>query len=285
MCAKGAATLCLADEPTFGRMARAPSRAGAGDDDSNRPVPMKKTPPQDAWFWLMLLSATVLGETAGDLISMTLHVGYGVGTLVLAALLATALVAELMTRTEHPALFWTLIILTSTTGTTLSDLITRSLKLGYTLGTLALAALLAAIFGIWRMRTRSLSVERLETPGVTFLYWTAILTSSTLGTAFGDWLSNDAGLGFAGATSVLAVLLLLLVLAAFFTRVSRVLLFWLGIVVTHPIGATMGDLLTKEDGLNLGTVVPSIVLLGIFLLLSLFVSMYRRRQGRQLRGE
>ncbi|HSU12633.1 hypothetical protein [Longimicrobium sp.] len=246
---------------------------------------MKKTPPQDAWFWLMLLSATVLGETAGDLISMTLHVGYGVGTLVLAALLATALVAELMTRTEHPALFWTLIILTSTTGTTLSDLITRSLKLGYTLGTLALAALLAAIFGIWRMRTRSLSVERLETPGVTFLYWTAILTSSTLGTAFGDWLSNDAGLGFAGATSVLAVLLLLLVLAAFFTRVSRVLLFWLGIVVTHPIGATMGDLLTKEDGLNLGTVVPSIVLLGIFLLLSLFVSMYRRRQGRQLRGE
>jgi uncharacterized membrane-anchored protein len=246
---------------------------------------MKKTPPQDAWFWLMLLSATVLGETAGDLISMTLHVGYGVGTLVLATLLVIALAVELATRTEHPALFWTLIILTSTTGTTLSDLITRSLGLGYTLGTLALAALLALIFGIWKMRTRSLSVERLESPGVTFLYWTAILTSSTLGTAFGDWLSNDAGLGFAGATSVLAVLLLLLVLAAFFTRISRVLLFWLGIVVTHPIGATMGDLLTKEDGLNLGTVGPSIALLGIFLVLSLFVTMWRKRHGGQLRGE
>ena len=107
---------------------------------------MKKTPPQDAWFWLMLLSATVLGETAGDLISMTLLVGYGVGTLVLAALLVIALAVELATRTEHPALFWTLIILTSTTGTTLSDLITRTLKLGYTRGTLALAVLLAVIF-------------------------------------------------------------------------------------------------------------------------------------------
>ncbi|HET7230068.1 MAG TPA: hypothetical protein VFJ16_08710 [Longimicrobium sp.] len=240
---------------------------------------MKQTPPQDGWFWLMLLSATVLGETAGDLISMTLHVGYGVATLILVALLVVALAVELMGRTEHPALFWILIILTSTTGTTLSDLVTRTLKLGYTYGTLALAALLLAIFAVWRARTRSLSVDRLATPGVEFLYWAAILTSSTLGTAFGDWLSNDAGLGFAGASTVLAVTLTVLVLLALFTSVSRVLLFWLGIVVMHPIGATIGDLLTKEDGLNLGTVGPSIVLLAIFLLLSLVVRAVRRREG------
>jgi len=240
---------------------------------------MKQTPRQDAWFWLMLLSATVLGETAGDLISMTLHVGYGVATLILVALLVVALAVELVGRAQHPALFWVLIILTSTTGTTLSDLVTRTLKLGYTLGTLALAALLMVIFAVWRWRARTLAVDRLTSPGVEFLYWTAILTSSTLGTAFGDWLSNDAGLGFAGASAVLAVLLLVLVGLVRFTSVSRVLLFWLGIVVMHPIGATIGDLLTKEDGLNLGTVGPSIALLAIFLVLSFVVSRVRRREG------
>jgi uncharacterized membrane-anchored protein len=239
---------------------------------------MKKTPPRDAYFWLMLLSATVSGETGGDLLSMTLHVGYGVSTLVLVGLLAIALAVQLMTRTDHPALFWLLIILTSTTGTTLSDYVTRSMKLGYSLGSLFLLVLLIVIFAIWRTRSRTLSVDQLTTPGIEFLYWAAILTSSTLGTAFGDLISNDLGLGFAAATSLLAGLLILLVLLWRFTAISRVLLFWAGIIVTHPIGATMGDLLTKEDGLNLGTVGPSIALLVIFLLISLFVSRQRRKQ-------
>lgn len=237
---------------------------------------MKKTPPRDPYFWLMLLSATVLGETAGDLISMTLHAGYAVGSLVLVGLLVAALTVQLVTRSDRPAMFWLLIILTSTTGTTISDYVTRSMGLGYTLGSLFLLVLLLAIFGLWKMRSRTLSVDQLATPGIEFLYWLAILTSSTLGTAFGDFLSNDAGLGFAGATSVLAVLLIAIALAALFTRLSRVLLFWLGITVVHPIGATMGDLLTKEDGLNLGTIGPSIALLVLFLLLSLFVSRMRR---------
>jgi uncharacterized membrane-anchored protein len=228
----------------------------------------------------MLLSATVLGETAGDLISMTLGVGYAVGSLVLVALLAAALVAQLVTRSDRPAMFWLLIILTSTTGTTISDYVTRSMGLGYTYGSLFLLALLLAIFGVWRLSSRTVSVDQLATPRIEFLYWLAILTSSTLGTAFGDFLSNDAGLGFAGATSVLAVLLIALALAALFTRVSRVVLFWLGITVVHPIGATMGDLLTKEDGLNLGTIGPSIGLLVLFLLLSLFVSRMRRETGQ-----
>jgi uncharacterized membrane-anchored protein len=226
---------------------------------------MNKLPPVNIYFWIMIITATTLGETAGDLFSMTMGLGYAVSSCLLIGLFAIALACQLLVKIEHPALYWTVIVLTSTAGTTISDYIDRSLGLGYAKGTLILLTLLIALFTLWRFTARSLAIGDIKTVKTEFLYWAAILISSTLGTALGDFLADDSGLGFGGGTLVLATLLVALATIASFTKVSRVLLFWLAIVVTHPIGATMGDLLTKtKGGLNLGPIVASAILIGIF---------------------
>lgn len=225
---------------------------------------MKQLPAPNLAFWVMLITATTLGETAGDLLSMTMHLGYATSSIMLVALFIVALVLQLYTKIEHDALYWTVIVLTSTAGTTMSDYLDRTLELGYTKGTLLLLALLTGIFVMWRLTARSLAITNIRTVGTELLFWSAILFSSTLGTALGDFLADDSGLGFGGGTLVLALLLVVIGLATLCTQLSRVLLFWCGIVVTHPIGATMGDYLAKPDGCNLGAINASLILLALF---------------------
>jgi uncharacterized membrane-anchored protein len=217
----------------------------------------------------MIVTATTLGETAGDLLSMTMKVGYAWSSIILVALFAISLVIQLSLKEKHRGLYWTVIILTSTAGTTISDYITRTLGLGYTQGTLLLLALLAIIFTIWRLSTRTLSIESVKSVRVETLYWAAILFSSTLGTSLGDYLADDTGLnlGFGGGTLVLAILLLILGILTL-TKVSRVLLFWLAIIVTHPIGACMGDYLTKPTALGFGPMSATIGLIVLFVIVA-----------------
>jgi uncharacterized membrane-anchored protein len=225
-----------------------------------------KLPPLNIFFWIMIITATTLGETAGDLLSMTMKVGYAWSSVILVTLFAISLIIELASKNKHRGLFWTVIILTSTAGTTISDYITRTLELGYTQGTLLLLAILTIIFIIWRLNTRSLSIETVKTVKIETLYWAAILFSSTLGTSLGDFLADDTGLslGFGGGTIVLAILLIVIGLLTLFTKTSRVLLFWLAIIVTHPIGACMGDYLTKPSALGFGPMSATIGLVVLF---------------------
>ncbi len=146
----------------------------------------------------MKIAATTLGETAGDLVSMTLKVGYAVSSLVLIGLFFVSLVTQLRSTRYHPALYWTVILSTSTAGTTMSDYMDRTLGLGYAKGALILATMLAAIFWYWRSSAHSFSIQQIRTLKGEVLYWTAILFSNTLGTALGDFLAHNSGLGFTG---------------------------------------------------------------------------------------
>jgi len=241
---------------------------------------MNKLPEITFLFWVMKICATTLGETAGDLLSMTLKVGYAASSLILLGLLLCALVSQLMSKTYHPPLYWTVILLTSTAGTTMSDYMDRTLGLGYATGSSMLTAILLAIFALWRYSGESLSVDNIRTLKVELLYWTAILFSNTLGTALGDFLADDSGLGFAGGAFLIGGLLVLVVIAAFYSRISKALLFWIAFVLTRPFGATFGDVLTKtnaQGGLDFGTIGSSLILASILVILVIHTTLNKNR--------
>lgn len=241
---------------------------------------MSKLPQITAFFWIMKICATTLGETAGDLLSMTLNVGYAVSSILLIGLFLATLVTQLLSKSYNPLLYWTVILSTSTAGTTMSDYMDRTLGLGYAKGSMILVTLLLAILAFWQFSVGSLSVTNVRTPKVEMLYWTAILFSNTLGTALGDFLADSSGLGFAGGAFLIASLLALVLAAHYFTQISGVLLFWIAFVLTRPFGATLGDFLTKphaKGGLGYGTIGSSIVLLSILGVCILFTTLKQRR--------
>lgn len=224
---------------------------------------MNKIPEITLLFWITKILATTLGETGGDLLSMTLHLGYALSSVIFISAFLLSVAAQLRVSAYHPALYWTVILTTSTTGTTISDFMNRTLQFGYAKGSLILVTCLALILVAWRFKEKSLSVSTIRTTRAELFYWAAILVSNTLGTSLGDFLADDSGLGFSGAAALIAGLLGVIVLATAFTRLDRVLLFWAAFVLTRPFGATFGDLLTKpitHGGLNLGTAWSSLIL-------------------------
>jgi uncharacterized membrane-anchored protein len=230
-------------------------------------------------FWVMKICATTLGETAGDLLSMTLDVGYLASSLILFTVFLILLLTQLRSKKFQPVLYWSVILATSTAGTTMSDFMDRTLGLGYMTGSLILFGILLAVLAYWYCSEDSMSVVKIRTLKVEVLYWIAILFSNTLGTALGDFLADSSGLGFLGGAVLIGTLIAAVAAAAFFTRVSRVLLFWIAFVLTRPFGATFGDLLTKpvaDGGVGFGTVGSSAVLLGI-LLVGVLVTLARLR--------
>ena len=218
----------------------------------------------------MKICATTLGETAGDLLSMTLNIGYAVSSVILLSFFFAILLAQLFTKKYNPVIYWSVILATSTAGTTMSDFMDRTLGLGYAFGSLILVSLLITILIIWKATEKSLSVTNIKSLRGEIFYWTAILFSNTLGTALGDYLADNSGLGFAGGAILIGSLLFLIVLFYRFTKISHVILFWLAFVLTRPFGATFGDLLTKtheKGGLNFGTIGSSMILFGILIVL------------------
>ncbi len=231
-------------------------------------------------FWIMKICATTLGETAGDLLSMTMNVGYALSSVILLSLFLVSLVSQIRSVRFHPSLYWTVILTTSTAGTTMSDYTNRTLGLGYATGSLLLIGILIAVLTAWHLSEKTLSVSNIQTKKAELFYWAAILASNTLGTALGDFLADDSGLGFAGGAAVIGGLIGMVVLATFLTRLNRVMLFWIAFVLTRPFGATFGDLLTKpaaKGGLDFGTVGSSAIL---FCLLLGFVIHTRSAQQR-----
>jgi uncharacterized membrane-anchored protein len=231
---------------------------------------MSKLPQITISFWVMKICATTLGETAGDLLSMTLNIGYTVSSIILLSFFFATLSAQLYSKNFHPVIYWAVILSTSTVGTTMSDYMDRTLGLGYARGSLILVTLLVTTLVIWKITEKSLSVDNIKSIRGEIFYWTAILFSNTLGTALGDFLADSSGLGFAGGAFLISGLLLFIILAYYFTKISRVALFWLAFVLTRPFGATFGDLLTKpiaKGGLNFGTIGSSLILFVILIVL------------------
>lgn len=247
---------------------------------SKRIVSMNKLPQITLAFWVMKICATTLGETAGDLVSMTLDVGYALSSVILISFFIATLLGQLSVRRYHPPLYWTVILATSVAGTTMSDFMDRTLGLGYATGSAILIAILASIFLIWYLSERSLSVSNITSRRAELFYWFAILFSNTLGTALGDYLADDSGLGFAGGALLIGSLIALMAILHYATKISSVLIFWIAFVLTRPFGATLGDVLTKphdHGGLDFGTVGSSMVLLSILVALVAYASFNNRR--------
>lgn len=234
-----------------------------------------KLPEITFYFWVMKICATTLGETGGDLISMTLNVGYAVSTIILISFFVVSLIGQMYANTYKPWLYWFVILTTSTAGTTMSDFMDRTLGLGYAAGSLILISILLITFLVWYLSEKSLSVTTITTQKGELFYWIAILFSNTLGTALGDYLADDSGLGFAGGAILIGSALSLIILLMYYTKISRVTLFWVAFVLTRPFGATLGDFLTKpidRGGLDFGTIGSSTILGLILLVLVIFTT-------------
>jgi uncharacterized membrane-anchored protein len=225
-----------------------------------------KVPDVTLAFWIIKIAATTLGETAGDALSMTANLGYAVSTGIFFAFFVVVVAAQIRARSFHPFLYWAVIVATTTAGTTMADFADRSLGIGYVGGSLILFALVMLVLALWRVTLGAVSIDHITSPKVESFYWLTILFSNTLGTALGDFLA-DSGLGYEGGALVFAGALALIGAAYFFTATSRTLLFWLAFILTRPLGATVGDLLTKplaDGGLDLSRISSSLVI-GIFM--------------------
>jgi uncharacterized membrane-anchored protein len=225
-------------------------------------------------FWLMKIIATTLGETLGDFLSMTLNLGYAVGIGITAVFFLTVLLIQLYSKRYIPVFYWLVIIATTTLGTEISDFMDRSLHLGYTLGSIILFACLVVTLFLWHKRFKSLSVFPIVLREKEIFYWIAILFSNSLGTAFGDYLSDVVGLSYLNGAMVTASIILIVVLLHYLTKINQIVLFWIAFIFTRPFGATFGDFLTKpiaKGGLDLGTLNASIVSI-ILISILIFVS-------------
>jgi uncharacterized membrane-anchored protein len=218
-----------------------------------------KAPQVTLVFWIIKIAATTLGETGGDALSMTLDLGYAVSTAIFFVFFAGAVAAQLRAWSFHPFLYWAVIVATTTMGTTMADFADRSLGIGYTGGSLILFALVLLVLGAWWRVEGSVSVNEITSPRVEAFYWLTILFANTLGTALGDFLA-DSGPGYEGGALVFAGALAVVWALYAFTGISHTLLFWAAFILTRPLGATMGDLLTKpteNGGLDLSRITSS----------------------------
>jgi len=231
-------------------------------------ITLSKVPEVTLIFWIIKIVATTLGETGGDAVSMSMKLGYLVGTAIFAAVFLIAVVAQIKAQRFHPFLYWTTIIATTTVGTTLADFADRSLGIGYAGGTSLLFALLMASLAIWYKSLGSVSVNTVSTPKAEMFYWITIMFSQTLGTALGDWTADTAGLGYGGGAIIFSGLLGVVLAAYFWTNISRTVLFWAAFILTRPLGAVLGDFLDKplnDGGLALSRYTASASLLVIMI--------------------
>ena len=240
-----------------------------------------KVPEVVLGFWVIKILATTLGEIGGDAVTMSMDLGYLVGTLIFAALFVAFVFTQIRAPRFNPWLYWGTIIASTTVGTTLADFADRSLGIGYTGGTTLLLALLLGSLFLWYRTTGTISVASVRDARSEWFYWLTITFSQTLGTALGDWVADTQGMGYVGGMLVFGGMLTLIVLLYFSTRINRTALFWAAFVLTRPLGAVVGDFLDKpldSGGLALSRYAGSIVLI---VAIALLIFLLPHRPARQ----
>jgi uncharacterized membrane-anchored protein len=242
---------------------------------------LSKVPEVTIVFWIIKILSTTLGETGGDAVSMSMDLGYLVGTIIFAAIFLVAVITQIKAKGFHPFMYWTTIIATTTVGTTLADFADRSLGIGYAGGSTLLFALLMASLLTWYRVLGSVSVETVISPKAEMFYWVTIMFSQTLGTALGDWTADTGEMGYGGAALIFGGLLLLVVMAYFWTKISHTILFWAAFILTRPLGAVVGDFLDKplnQGGLELSRYSASAAL---FFLIVACILIFKHRAVQQ----
>jgi uncharacterized membrane-anchored protein len=239
----------------------------------NSGTAMSKVPAVTLGFWFIKILATTLGETGGDTVTMTMNLGYLTGTAIFLSLLVVLVAFQIRARSFHPTLYWATIVASTTAGTTLADFADRSLGIGYTGGSTLLLLCVLAVLGLWYRSQGTVSVDTVNNPKAESFYWATITFSQTLGTALGDWMADDTGLGYLGGALVFGSALAVVAALYFWTRTSRVILFWMAFILTRPLGATLGDFLDKplnDGGLALSRPIATAVI-GAVIIVCVFV--------------
>lgn len=227
---------------------------------------LSKVPEVTLIFWIIKILATTLGETGGDAVSMSMDLGYLIGTGIFAVIFMAAVSVQVAAKKFHPVIYWVTIVATTTVGTTLADFTTRSLGVGYAGASVILLILLMASLFIWYRTMGSIAVDSVSSPKSEVFYWVTIMFSQTLGTALGDWTADDAGFGYGGSAAIFGGILALIAALYFTTAISRTFLFWAAFILTRPLGAVVGDLLDKpisDGGLALSRYTASAVLVAL----------------------
>lgn len=250
-----------------------------------KPALVSKVPPVILMFWVVKILATTVGETGGDAVSMTLNLGYAVASLIFLAIFGVALVAQLASRRYHPFTYWALVVATTTVGTTMSDYLDRTIGLGYVKSSALLLTAVLVILFVWHRVVGRVRFENISSRREEVFYWVTILVSNTLGTALGDYVATTAGLGFErGALLFTALLAIIAALHFWAKKVPASLLFWTAYVLTRPLGATLGDTLTKplpDGGLALGRISSSLTIAALMLVG--VILMNRSNNGKPIR--
>lgn len=254
-------------------MNKAPDLADSIHSHSVLRDAVSKVPEITLGFWIIKIAATTLGETGGDWVTMSLNLGYVVGTLIFTVLFIALVAAQVRSQRFHPTLYWATIVGTTTLGTTIADFADRSVGLGYPGGVALVASLLVISLAVWHKSEGTVSFRSIVKPRVEWFYWCTILFSQTLGTALGDFLAGTdrggLGLGYENGALLFGAGLAVVAALYFWTSLSRTLLFWVAFVLTRPLGATLGDFLDKpvaQGGLNLSRLYASVVLLAFMAL-------------------
>ncbi|WP_406457539.1 hypothetical protein OG782_33610 [Streptomyces sp. NBC_00876] len=242
-----------------------------------------KVPEVTAYFWIIKILCTTVGETAADLLNENLGLGLTGVSLLMSGLLAVVLVVQFRTKAYRPGVYWLAVALISVVGTLISDNLTDNVGVPLETSTAVFAVALAVVFAIWYGREGTLSIHSVDTASRETYYWLAVLFTFALGTAAGDLVAERMALGY----WVSAVLFALAIAAVAVVRqalgLNAVLSFWIAYVLTRPLGASMGDYLSQpagDGGLGMGTVVTSVLFLAVILGLVLHLSLTRRDAAR-----
>ena len=243
---------------------------------------LSKVPEVTLLFWIIKVAATTLGETGGDAVSMSMNLGYLVGTAIFAVFFLGAVFFQIKAAKFHPLVYWFTIIATTTVGTTMADFADRSLGIGYTGGSSLLLALLMVSLFAWHRTMGTVDVTSVNNPRTEIFYWVTIMFSQTLGTALGDWTADTQGFGYLGSGGLFLLLLAVVAVLYYGTKISRVFLFWSAFILTRPLGAVLGDFLDKpldHGGLALNRFTATSLLLAFMVGCIFFFPQRAARKG------
>ena len=239
---------------------------------------LNKVPEVTVYFWVIKILCTTVGESFADYINETLGFGLTNTTVVFSAALIVALVVQFRADRYVPGIYWLAVVLISVVGTLLTDNLTDARGVPLWISTTVFSVLLAAVFGIWYARERTLSIHTIVTTPRESWYWLTVLVTFALGTAAGDWTLELTGWS-PGAAVLLPLGLILGVLAAWKLGAGPVLCFWLAYILTRPLGANIGDFLASpraDGGLGLGTLGTSVLFLGTILATVIYLTVTQK---------
>lgn len=229
-------------------------------------------------FWLIKLMAVTMGETAADFLAVNLGLGLTTTSAIMAVVLAGALALQFAARRYVPWRYWLAVVLISVVGTLVTDNLVDNLGVSLVTCTVGFAVALAATFAVWHAYEGTLSIHAVDTPRREAFYWLAILLTFALGTAVGDLVAERFGLGYLATGILFGLVITSLAIGYFWLGLEAVLAFWLVYVLTRPLGASLGDLLSQPveyGGMGFGTTVTSLAFLAVILAIVLWMTLAR----------